>query len=162
MVNHAVTNGPLHLGMHVTSVVLAVMMWMPVCGPIPELRLPPLLPVRLPVPDVGDPHDPRRLADFAERPVYTRLQPALPPVGRERHPDQQAAGLLMKLAGGAYLWTLIIIIFFRWAARNEQAERRSERARQPFAGRRRDPRRWRCRSDRPACACPTTGTTPRC
>ena len=29
--------------------------------------------------------------------------------------DQQAAGLLMKLVGGTYLWVLITIIFFRWA-----------------------------------------------
>jgi putative membrane protein len=38
--------------------------------------------------------------------------------------DQQMAGLLMKLGETAYLWTLITIRFFKWAARNEEADRR--------------------------------------
>ncbi len=29
--------------------------------------------------------------------------------------DQQAAGLFMKLGGGMYLWTIITVLFFRWA-----------------------------------------------
>ena len=37
--------------------------------------------------------------------------------------DQQAAGLIMKLAGGTYLWTIITVLFFRWAQIHEQAER---------------------------------------
>ena len=37
--------------------------------------------------------------------------------------DQQAAGLIMKLGGGFYLWTLITVMFFRWAHRHEEAER---------------------------------------
>jgi putative membrane protein len=38
--------------------------------------------------------------------------------------DQQLAGLFMKLGVGVYLWTLIFILFFKWAMRNEEAERK--------------------------------------
>jgi len=36
--------------------------------------------------------------------------------------DQQAAGLIMKLAGGSYLWAIITSMFFVWAARHEKAQ----------------------------------------
>jgi hypothetical protein len=37
--------------------------------------------------------------------------------------DQQIAGLEMKLVAGFYLWGLIVVLFFRWAARHQEAER---------------------------------------
>ncbi len=37
--------------------------------------------------------------------------------------DQQAAGLIMKIAGGTWLWVLITLTFFRWADRHEEADR---------------------------------------
>ena len=37
--------------------------------------------------------------------------------------DQQMAGVIMKLGGGFFLWTVITVLFFKWAARNEKAER---------------------------------------
>jgi hypothetical protein len=37
--------------------------------------------------------------------------------------DQQIAGLLMKLVAGGYLWVIITIRFFQWAARHMEAER---------------------------------------
>ena len=37
--------------------------------------------------------------------------------------DQQAAGLIMKLVGGIYLWTIITFLFFRWAQIHEEAQR---------------------------------------
>ena len=38
--------------------------------------------------------------------------------------DQQAAGLIMKLGGGFYLWAIITALFFKWSARHMAAERR--------------------------------------
>jgi cytochrome c oxidase assembly factor CtaG len=43
-------------------------------------------------------------------------------VGIGRVVDQQVAGLLMKLACGLILWTVITVILFRWAS----AERRDD------------------------------------
>ena len=45
----------------------------------------------------------------------------------------------MKLVGGFYLWVLIIVLFFRWASRHEEADRarpHAHRARGPHLGRR--------------------------
>jgi putative membrane protein len=128
MVNHAVTNGPLHLALHVTLVALAVLMWMPVCGPIPELRLPPLLQCAYLFLMSVIPTLPAAWLTLADNPVYSVYNRPYRLWGVSVIQDQQAAGLIMKLAGGAYLWTLIVIIFFRWAVRNERAERQAERA----------------------------------
>ncbi len=59
---------------------------------------------------------------FGELPFYGIYELA-PPVGllgaRE---DQQLAGLMMKVGGGAILWTAITILFFRWYSREGEAE----------------------------------------
>ena len=59
---------------------------------------------------------------FGELPFYGIYELA-PPIGllgaRE---DQQLAGLMMKVGGGAILWTAITILFFRWYSREGEAE----------------------------------------
>jgi putative membrane protein len=35
--------------------------------------------------------------------------------------DQQLAGLIMKTAAGLLLWTIIAVVFFRWAAEEDRA-----------------------------------------
>ena len=37
--------------------------------------------------------------------------------------DQQVAGVIMKLGGGFFLWSVIFVIFFKWSARHQEAER---------------------------------------
>ena len=39
LVNASVESGPLHYGLHVLVVTTSLLMWMPVCGPIPEFRI---------------------------------------------------------------------------------------------------------------------------
>jgi putative membrane protein len=124
VVNHAITNGPFHFTLHLTLVLLAVMMWLPVCGPLPELRLPPLVQCAYLFLMSVIPTIPAAWLTFAERPVYTAYDRPYRLWGVSVIQDQQAAGLIMKLGGGAYLWTLIIIIFFRWAARHQAEEQR--------------------------------------
>ena len=130
VVNHAVANGPFHFLLHLTLVALAVMMWMPVCGPLPELRMPPLVQCAYLFLMSVIPTIPAAWLTFAEKPVYNAYDRPYRLWGVSVIQDQQAAGLIMKLAGGAYLWTLIIIIFFRWAVRN-QAHEASHRVRVP-------------------------------
>jgi cytochrome c oxidase assembly factor CtaG len=36
--------------------------------------------------------------------------------------DQEAAGLIMKVIEAAYLWGIIGVLFFRWAARHHNAD----------------------------------------
>ncbi len=43
--------------------------------------------------------------------------------------DQQATGAVMKVLGGAYLWTLIAVRVFRWSAAQRRLDEQERRAR---------------------------------
>ena len=124
LVNTSVQNGPVHYVVHATLVLSALLMWNPVCGPVPELRL--SLPAQM-VYLFGMsvlPTIPAAFLTVAENPLYRAY---------ERGPyrlwevnvidDQQMAGLIMKLGGGSYLWAIILVLFFTWANRQQAAER---------------------------------------
>jgi putative membrane protein len=122
-VNASATNGALHFSLHVLIVATALLMWMPVCGPLPELRL--SLPGQMLylfcqsiVPTV-----PSAWLIFAEKPVYRVYNTVYRFGNIDAVSDQQAAGVIMKLGGGFFLWTVIFVIFFKWSARHQEAER---------------------------------------
>lgn len=123
VVNNSVKYAALHFGIHLLLVLTATAMWMSVCGPIAEWRqsLPSQM-VYLFLMSVI-PTVPGAWLTFASGAVYKAYD--IPQ--RMGHisvtSDQQAAGLIMKLAGGGYLWILITMLFFRWAKRHEEAER---------------------------------------
>ena len=123
-VNTSATNGALHFGLHVLIVTTALVMWTPVCGPLPELRI--SLPGQMLylfcqsiVPTV-----PSAWLIFAEKPLY-RVYDTVYRFGNiDAISDQQTAGVIMKLGGGIFLWAVIFVLFFKWASRHEEAERR--------------------------------------
>ncbi len=122
-VNASVENGAFHYGLHVLVVAVSLLMWMPVCGPLPELRM--SLPGQMVylfamsiVPTV-----PAAWLTFAEGPVYSAYDTPERLWGIGVVDDQQVAGLIMKLVGGFYLWGLIIVLFFKWAGRHMEAEK---------------------------------------
>jgi putative membrane protein len=122
-VNASATNGALHFGLHLLIVMTALLMWMPVCGPLPELRL--SLPAQMLylfcqsiVPTI-----PSAWLIFAEHPVYHVYDTAYRMGGISAVSDQQAAGVIMKLGGGFFLWSVIFVIFFKWSALHQEAER---------------------------------------
>ena len=115
-------SGPFHYGIHLVMFSSALLMWLPVLGPLPELRLsPPAQMVYLFLMSII-PTIPAGWLTFADNPVY----PAYDTIDRlwdiSVVSDQQAAGFVMKVIGGFFLWGLIAIRFFRWAA----AERASD------------------------------------
>lgn len=58
---------------------------------------------------------PAAFLTFASYPVY-RLYELAPPVsGIFAHPDQQTAGIIMKLGADPLIWLAMGIVFFRWA-----------------------------------------------
>jgi putative membrane protein len=122
-VNASATNGALHFGLHLLIFTTALLMWMPVCGPLPELRL--SLPGQMLylfcqsiVPTV-----PSAWLIFAEHPVYRVYDTTSRLWDISAVSDQQAAGVIMKLGGGFFLWSVIFVIFFKWSARHQEAER---------------------------------------
>ncbi len=104
-----------HFLLHLVFVTTALMMWMCVCGPIAEWRISlPLQMIYLFLMSVV-PTVPGAWMTFATGPLYAVYdhQPRMWNVSVIS--DQQAAGLIMKLAGGFYLWIIITVLFFRWA-----------------------------------------------
>ncbi|MDP9421188.1 MAG: cytochrome c oxidase assembly protein [Actinomycetota bacterium] len=125
LVNTGVSNGALHYGIHVVVVTSALLMWLPVAGPLPELRL--SLPGQMGYLFLQSiiPTVPAGWLTFAEGVVY-RAYDVVPRVfGISVVYDQQIAGMLMKVVGGLYLWTIISILFFRFANRKLEDDRSS-------------------------------------
>jgi putative membrane protein len=124
MVDFAVRSGPTHFGMHLAIFSAALLMWTPVCGPIPELRISmPAQMVYLFLMSVV-PTIPAAWLTFADGVVYKAYDTPYRLFGISAVSDQQIAGLFMKLVAGGYLWIVIASLFFKWASRHEEAERR--------------------------------------
>jgi putative membrane protein len=59
---------------------------------------------------------PAAFLTFASYPLY-RLYELAPPVsGIAAHPDQQTAGIIMKLGADPVIWLAMGIVFFRWSS----------------------------------------------
>lgn len=119
LVNAAVEQpGVVHYSLHVVVVGSSLLMWMPVCGPLPELRIGPAgamiyLFLQSVVPTV-----PAAWLTFAETPIYEAYDKPIRLWGLSVRDDQQLAGAVMKIVGGMYLWAIVIYLFFkRFAAR---------------------------------------------
>jgi putative membrane protein len=127
MVDLAVRSGPVHYLVHLGLVGASILMWMPVCGPMPEYRLSPpgqmlYLFLMSIVPTV-----PAAWLTFADGVVYTAYDRPVRLFGISATDDQQIAGLTMKLIGGGFLWAIIVYLFFKWAADEERSDRASVR-----------------------------------
>jgi putative membrane protein len=125
VVNASVANGVLHYGVHVVVVATALLMWLPVAGPLPELRL--SLPSQMGYLFLQSiiPTVPAGWLTFADGIVY-RAYDVVPRVfGLSIAHDQQMAGMLMKIGGGFFLWTVITVLFFRFSTSEELDDRSS-------------------------------------
>jgi len=124
MVTTAVQNGPFHFSVHVVMVVAAFIMWIPVCGPWEEYRLSmPGQMVYLFLMSVF-PTLPAAWLANSDSVIYTVYDHGPRLWGISGLDDQIAAGMIMKLAEVTYLWVIITGMFFTWAARNLEADRR--------------------------------------
>lgn len=113
LVNRSAEGGPLHYSVHVLVVTTALMLWMPVCGPIHEWRMSDggkmiyMFGMSL-VPTV-----PAGWLTFADGPVYKHYNTVVRVWGMSILSDQQAAGAIMKLGGSVFMWAVIIFLYFR-------------------------------------------------
>jgi putative membrane protein len=99
----------------------SIIMWVPLLRPLPELgglgdpmRLVYLFGLSI-VPTV-----PASFLTFSRFPLYSLYELA-PRVfdGIDAVVDQQMAGLSMKIVGGLIIWSVMAVLFFRWAAREQ-------------------------------------------
>jgi putative membrane protein len=120
----ALASEPVHAAEHLVFLATAVVMWLPVLSPLPELRYPPLGQVlylflqTLPSGLVG------ALLAASGTAVYATyvLAPRVSPLSAQE--DQQLGGLIMWVGTGFYFLIASGIVFFAWAAREEAANRR--------------------------------------
>ncbi|MDQ3640839.1 MAG: cytochrome c oxidase assembly protein [Actinomycetota bacterium] len=115
---------PLHFVAHAVLLASAVLMWMPVASPLPEIRRikPPAQMLYLFLQTIV-PTVPASFLTFNDRPLY-RIYASFPRLwGVSALTDQQTAGLIMKIVGGLFLWLVIGLIFFRWYASEERQDR---------------------------------------
>jgi putative membrane protein len=134
VVNRSAENSPLHLLVHMLVVTTALFMWAPVCGPLKELRISTggkmiYLFLQSVVPTV-----PAGWLIFAEGAVYRHYDIPVRVFDLTVTEDQQIAGMIMKLGGGVFLWTIVIYLFFtRFVARFEEDNSYRRSARVPNA-----------------------------
>lgn len=94
----------------------ALLMWLPVCGPLEELK--PSLPVRgvyLFLAAGLFPMIPGGFLTFAGAPLYAVYELAPRVGGMDALADQQLAGALMKVGNIPLLWPVLAALFIRWA-----------------------------------------------
>jgi putative membrane protein len=112
-----------HYLLHVMVVVTALLMWMPVCGPIPEFHIstgPKMIYLFLQsvVPTV-----PAAWLTFAEGAVYRPYgEQPVRVWGLTVTEDQQLAGAIMKTGGSVFLWTIIVWMWFKRFSANHRFE----------------------------------------
>jgi putative membrane protein len=111
-----------HFSLHTLLLGSAVVMWWPVLSPLPELPSlsPPGQMIYLFFQSLA-PTIPASFLTFGTEPLYP-VYIGFPRIwGIDPLSDQLIAGLVMKLVGGAILWVVIAVVFFRWG-REEQTE----------------------------------------
>ena len=129
LVELSVRSGPFHYAMHLLMFTSALAMWMAVVGPLEEFHLSePAKMVYLFTMSII-PTVPAAWLTFAEGSVYPVYDHAQRLFGISVAADQQAAGAIMKVLGGLYLWTLIAIRFFRFSAAQRRADATERRQR---------------------------------
>jgi putative membrane protein len=128
VVNTSVENALVHYVVHAALVSTAFLLWIPVCGPLPELRISyPAQMLYLFVISIV-PTVPAAWLTFAEGAVYSAYDIPQRLWGISVTTDQQVAGLMMKLVGGGFLWLIITIRFFQWASKFSDSDKAIDQA----------------------------------
>jgi putative membrane protein len=131
VVNASVTSdsAAVHYGLHVMVVMASLLMWMPVCGPFRELHLSTAgkmiyLFLQSVIPTI-----PAGWLTFAEGSVYEAYDGPVRVWGLSVTDDQQLAGAIMKLGGSTFLWTIIVVLWFKRFASSYHDEHQYRRGR---------------------------------
>lgn len=120
VVDRALRSGPFHFAVHALIVVSALVVWLPLLSPLPEVpRFAPPLAMLFLFMQSMVPTIPASFLTFGDHPLY-RFYEQVPRLwGVSALDDMRVAGLIMKIAGGLVLWTVIAIVFFRWSSQEE-------------------------------------------
>lgn len=124
LVDLMVTNELFHGTSHIVLILAAFLMWLPVVSPAPATvrRLAPLPQMAYLFAMTILPTIPASFLVFGEDTLY-RAYEAFPRMwGISAAEDMRIAGLIMKIGAGFFLWGIITVMYFRWAAAEEHAQ----------------------------------------
>ncbi|MDG1411202.1 MAG: cytochrome c oxidase assembly protein [Acidimicrobiales bacterium] len=131
VVNLSVENGAFHYALHLGVFFSALLMWFPILGPLKEMQMSePGKMIYLFLMSVV-PTVPAGWLTFAEGVVYSSYNHSDPLWGVSPTHDQQVAGVVMKIIGGFYLWSLIALRFMRFAGGQREADMAARQNRSP-------------------------------
>jgi putative membrane protein len=121
LVNASLENAGVHFLVHALIFLSALIIWMPVLSPLPEIpRLSPLPRMLFLFAQSVVPTIPASFLTFGSTPLY-RFYDGVPHLwGLSTIDDQRLAGLIMKIGAGLLLWLVIAVIFFRWAGEEDR------------------------------------------
>jgi putative membrane protein len=118
-----------HFFIHALILISALIVWMPLVSPLPEVpRFHPLMRMLFLFLQSIVPTVPASFLTFGDHPLYHFYETVPRLWNITALHDMQYAGLIMKIAGGVILWVVIGIVFFRWYADEEEGEHRPHRA----------------------------------
>lgn len=130
VVTLTVDNGLAHFVGHCVIFFSAIAVWMPIVSPLPEIpRFTPIAQMLFLFTQSIVPTVPASFLTFGDTPLYGVYDKRPKLWGLSALQDQQNAGLIMKIGAGLLLWSLIAMIFFKWASdedrRNQNVPRRA-------------------------------------
>jgi putative membrane protein len=115
VVNNSIELGWVHYGIHVVLVVSSFLVWIPICGPLPEMRVSAPMKMLTVFLMSVIPTIPAAFLTAAEGVIYRGYEDLPRLWGFDPVGDQQLAGVVMKVITGFYLWGIIAVLFFKWA-----------------------------------------------
>ncbi len=125
VVDIMVASEPAHAAIHWAFLAAAFLMWSVLYSPLPDVaaRLGPpgkmlFLFVQTILPTV-----PASFLTFGDRTLYRFYETTPRLWDLTPRDDMQLAGLIMKVGGGLLLWSILTVMFFRWANAEERADR---------------------------------------
>ncbi|MXZ07783.1 MAG: cytochrome c oxidase assembly protein [Acidimicrobiia bacterium] len=123
IVDLMVTSGIYHFAVHALLLAAAIVMWIPVLSPVPEIkRLDPPLRMLYLFSHSLLPTVPASFLTFGREPLYRFYAEAPRLWWLDAITDQTLAGLVMKLGGGAILWGVLVVTWFRWYSYEQRWE----------------------------------------
>ncbi len=113
-----------HFLLHALLITAAFITWLPVFSPIPEIpRMKPGTRMLYLAAHSLLPTVPASFLTFGRTPIYRVYEQAPRIWGIDALTDQALAGLVVKLGGGAVLWGMITVMWFRWYADEKRWDR---------------------------------------
>lgn len=129
VVNTSVENGPFHYLVHSLVSVSSLIVWLPVCSPIEDMRVSyPSQMFHIFLMSII-PTIPAAWLTVAEGVLYSAYDHGPRLWNMSVVEDQQMAGVIMKVVAGFYLWGIIFFIFVKWGRKDTDSSVNPQRLR---------------------------------